>query len=595
MAKNNPPKKEKRLPPARTMREMQGTKLGSLSAMPIASEKPVLQLDLKKAGTPVNLPKGIQELKLEEKTQRATLKPKMEVLCSRKMFLSRSNIEFLESHLFSKIYPTFKRNVKACGSHAAARKGILRTAFPRKHKEEYYYTLFARLTAIKKLELYHDKFTDLSLYNGGHPPYPPELIRGYKNWLKLVEKNPEMPGIYILPENLYDQEKTTNSPDIEPSGIEEEFESASETTTVTPPSPTGPEVIAGLEVTPVHSVTTGEFDDDLLAINSLREPHEPQDDLLDQHRFTDAIKHLALTGADRGMRIIKLYRNNATSDKTPYNLIDIETHSGEFLQILVLDHHNTWVIRKAEGAFVPNQPINIRELKDNSQAYFFSYRADYIENWKTSLTKFAFDPIETLPKQAKHRVSWPDKTQAIIYSYIAEIVHTGEMPKTNSKIQISFGELGKAKDTTWSKANSALTKSHDPYLKEHGITSLSTLAAHVFAMNPVLKHFKFVKPIHAVDVFTKVAQQIIDDPNFDFARGVTDPDNEEHAVLDMAFEYGAVRGMDKIIGANEQPGTRNAFFVAAGLATRNPDRTITPVSAHTAAELLDIVSLEEYS
>lgn len=238
---------------------------------------------------------------------------------------------------------------------------------------------------------------------------------------------------------------------------------------------------------------------------------------------------------------------NAEKKERLYNVIDIEfpVHEGvaERAQVFVCNFHGyaTFIKRGTSEAFDPDDEINIGAMRDDPMVWMVPFISD--EQWVKDIQERLYTPVNQMDIQMKRNHFWLNRAGALEETFIRHVVQTGCKPSPHETSIIQDGEL--AGQATWCAAAAAMRRGTVGGL-EH-IHTVSALLTHTAEKYPALLKFVRTEPltIAASDLagYCRRMKKTLAD--------ATDIGPWRKDVLELAFRYGAVKGVEAVVPAGQ--------------------------------------------
>lgn len=236
---------------------------------------------------------------------------------------------------------------------------------------------------------------------------------------------------------------------------------------------------------------------------------------------------------------------NAEKKERLYNVIDVEfpEHEGvtERAQVFVCNFHGyaTFIKRGTTEAFDPDDEINIGAMRDDPLVWMVPFISD--EQWIKDIQERLYTPVGEMDVQMKRNHFWLNRAGALEETFIRHVVQQGCKPSPYETSIIQDGEL--AGQATWCAAAAAMRRGTVGGL-EH-IHTVSALLAHTAEKYPALLKFVRTEPlaVAAADLadYCRRMRKTLED--------ATEIGPWRKDVLELAFRYGAVKGVEAVVPA----------------------------------------------
>lgn len=419
------------------------------------------------------------------------------------------------------------------------------------------------------------------------------------NLTELVESGPHIEPLRsifkegqqpTLTASLTDNSKNTDTNQVADVGEVVEFGNI-----ITPvDTPNYPAIPKGIKVIDIDDIVRDGDGDKMLSIPSGEkvDEHLPKEPEFRWHKILDLLGDIEI----RNEQINTIYRMDDT------HLIDLETYAGR-AQILVSDYSEIFIIRdqgfkqeklpfyKSPSSAHYQDPTfddeSIEYLLDRADVWTFKLMND--EYARDELKKHVFTPPELLEEQAKHRVSWGNKGEALERSIITTVVKTGTLPKTTDKARIQDGPLSNVQGATYAKVSSALTRDATAKFAETDTRSIRAVWDRAVEDQPILKSFFNQASINEEKILPSI-QNIIDEHGFAIEEGDFELMNDGNGIfiagcqaqkIQTALRYGVLPSLCSIWSKEELYDPDRDYIaelqVERGLAKRNSEGQLIPI------------------
>lgn len=345
-----------------------------------------------------------------------------------------------------------------------------------------------------------------------------------------------------------------------------------EVVVVVPAAPKTEDILEGLEdtsiVMPVVKVHLNVISDDedmrdnlpskggKRAVCKHKDMHGLQDDTHDR----TGLLLPALAHDDKPGKMLYPYVQpvdpNAEKKERLYNVIDVEfpqrEGGAERAQVFVCNFHGyaTFIKRGTTEAFDPADEINIGAMRDDPLVWMVPFISD--EQWVKDIQERLYTPVNQMDVQMKRNHFWLNRAEALEETFIRHVVQKGCKPSPHETSIIQDGEL--AGQATWCAAAAAMRRGTVGGL-EH-IHTVSALLAHAAEKYPALLKFVRTEPlaVAASDLagYCRRMKKTLAD--------ATEIGPWRKDVLELAFRYGAVKGVEAVVPAGHNaPKTLDEF------------------------------------
>lgn len=279
-----------------------------------------------------------------------------------------------------------------------------------------------------------------------------------------------------------------------------------------------------------------------------------------QDRTRTLIKIL-LGDAKSGVQkiIVRWDRRNANDDNVegrPYNLIDIDMQDGSRSRVAVCDYkgHMTYVERDA-SEMTDQETLQISALRANRKVWTAVHVND--KQWCERIQEVLYTPVESLTPELKSRSYWHGLKGILTETFAATVMATGNLPAATDDRIVEYGPL--AGRTTYSRMYNTANRGAVAGL-DKGTTYKKLFAELSTGQLPELTQFMNRHPLQAVDILA--AWEDVKE-TFDYQVTVNEHaalievDHRSDRAIDLAFQFGAVQGLDKIKGLEQVMADKN--------------------------------------
>lgn len=246
-------------------------------------------------------------------------------------------------------------------------------------------------------------------------------------------------------------------------------------------------------------------------------------------------------------------RRNANDDNVegrPYNLIDIEMEGGTRSRVAVCDYngHMTYVERDA-AKMEDQETLQISALRANRKVWTAVHVND--KQWCERIQEILYTPLDTLTPELKNRSYWHGLKGLLTETFAATVMATGNLPSPTDDRAIEHGPL--AGRTTYSRMYFAAHRG-----TVHGIEPKTTYRKLFAELSsgpmPELNQFINRAPLQAVDILANwrdIKAELDEEIAINDYADLVKIDGRDHRAIDLAFQFGAVQGLDKIKGLEQ--------------------------------------------
>lgn len=245
---------------------------------------------------------------------------------------------------------------------------------------------------------------------------------------------------------------------------------------------------------------------------------------------------------------------NADVKRYPYDVIDIEFPAStdghvEHAQIFVCNFHGfSTFIRREAKSFDPADETHISALRNDPKVWMVSFLND--DQWIRDVQERLYTPVADMTVQLKHSHMWADRAAALEETFVEYVVRHGRIPDAQDTRVIDFGPL--AGQATWAAGKAALNRHTVGGLEN--VRTYKGLLAHLCEKYPELSGFVKEKPVRVCAVALRQSLLVSED--------VSCVAGWEKGALNLAFQYGAVEGLDAVMPPGRSVPRRFEEFAA---------------------------------
>lgn len=299
-------------------------------------------------------------------------------------------------------------------------------------------------------------------------------------------------------------------------------------------------------------------------------PDRPKDDS-SQNR-TQTLVDALLADPQSSIRHITVrwdvhHANENEKPSRPYNLLDVQMTDGSLSRIAVCDYygHMTFVRREA-SSWKDTECLQVSNLRKDPKVWTSVHVTD--KQWVSSIQEILYTPMDQLTPESKSRSYWSSLKGVLMESFAATIVHTGKVPSLSDKTPISYGPLAGDENRSWYKAYHILQKKSVRGLElattfnrlVDACASYPYKGLKEFLNRPANDNLDAASIQRAAEFFKQEWGEDLAPDYYDIFSAA----GYSGYAIDLAFQFGAVTGLDKALPAEaKKPENLAQFLVTA--------------------------------